>query len=247
MRRLYSTALCVCLLTATLGRVTLAESQSNDYKGVQDPFGDPSNYEFSEDEKEDKEFFHLGRYVMIGVDLGVGAFTGGLGRTTNPGFYAGAKFLYFFDKSICMELAGHYANHLDTVNPAAGQILRIDTNLIPLTLGFRYYFDTKNAPKAIAIANPYLGVGGGVYVRTQNVTLDKGFTNVTNGTTYSFGGYGAAGLEFPIYRRHVYAGVDARFHFIFFPDANNTFGLAPGTVDRSGNYFTTTASITYNF
>ena len=50
--------------------------------GVSDPFGDPTNYEFQEDEKEDKEFFHLGRYVMFGVDLGAGIYTGGLGATT---------------------------------------------------------------------------------------------------------------------------------------------------------------------
>src|SRR5262249_30149836 len=107
MRRLYTTALCVCLLMASYGRVTRAESQSNgDYKGVTDPFGDPSNYEFSEDEKEDKEFFHLGRYVMLGADVGIGAFTGGLGRTANPGLYIGAHMMYFFDKSIAFEIAG---------------------------------------------------------------------------------------------------------------------------------------------
>src|SRR5262249_28228813 len=156
----------------------------------------------------------------LGVDLGVAAFTGGLGRTTNPGFYAGVKLLYFFDRSICMEISGHYANHQDTIQPDGNHLLNIDTNMVPTNMGFRYYFDTKNAPKAISMANPFLAVAGGVYMRTQNVTANKGFSQVSDGTTYSFGGNAGGGLEFNIYRRHIYLGIDARFHLIFFPDSN---------------------------
>ena len=224
-----------------------AESQGSEYKGVTDPFGDPANYEFAEDEKEDKEFFHLGRYLMFGIDVGVGIFTGGLGRTVAPGFYVGGRIQYFFDKAICLEAAIHYSNHLDTITLDQNTILEIDTNMIPINVGFRYYFDTKNAPKAIAIANPYLAFGGGMYMRGQNVIQNQGFTvDNSETTTNNFGGYGGGGVEFTIYRRHIYLGVDLRYHLVFFTDEAEDFGQA-GAVFRDGDYFTTNLTITYNF
>jgi hypothetical protein len=71
------------------------ESQGGDYKGVTDPFGDPTAYEFSEDEKNDKEFFHLGRFFMLGLDFGLGSFTGGLGENSESAFYWGAHCIFF--------------------------------------------------------------------------------------------------------------------------------------------------------
>lgn len=239
---------CVLLLGFCLCTRVRAESQGSEYKGVTDPFGDPANYEFAEDEKEDKEFFHLGRYLMFGIDFGVGIFTGGLGRTVEPGPYVGARLVYFFDKAIAFEAAAHYSNHLDKVVAGSAE-LQIDTNMIPITLGFRYYFDTKNAPKAIAIANPFLAFGGGIYMRNQNVIAATGGFEVegaNDATTSNFGGYGGGGVEFAIYRRHIYLGVDARYHFVFFTDESADF-RQPGLVDRSGDYFTTCLTLTYNF
>lgn len=237
----------ILLFLVFVGRATFAESQGQDYKGVVDPFGDPANYEFAEDEKEDKEFFHLGRYLMLGVDFGVAIFSGGLGRTVEPGPYLGARLIYFFDKAIALEAAVHYSNHLDTINPNPSQLLEIDTSMIPIDVGFRYYFDTRNAPRAIAIANPYLAFGGGVYMRSQNVLPSVTQFNVTTGetTTSSFGTYGGGGVEFTIYRRHIYLGIDLRYHLVFFPDETETFGTQD--VDRSGDYVTAAATLTYNF
>lgn len=224
-----------------------AESQGSDYKGISDPFGDPANYEFAEDEKEDKEFFHLGRYIMLGVDIGVALFTGGLGRFIDPGFSVGGRLLYFFDRSIAFELAAHFSNHRDLVNPKAGQLLDVDVTVIPINAGFRYYFDTRNAPKAIAIANPYLAFGGGAYILNQNVVEQQG-VSVQNGSSTSFGGYAGAGVEFTVYRRHVYLGLDLRYHLVFFPNENaETLGGLVTEGDRAGDYFTTGVTLTYNF
>ncbi len=224
-----------------------AESQGSEYKGITDPFGDPANYEFAEDEKEDKEFFHLGRYLMLGVDVGIGIYTGGLGKTVAPGPYFGARLQYFFDKSICLEASGHYAQQEDILTVSATQQLTIATDLLPITLGFRYYFDTKNAPKAIAIANPYLAFGGGAYLRQQTVTGATGGLSATVGdsNTSNFGGYAGGGVEFSIYRRHIYLGADFRYHLIFFVDESDNLGIQGA--DRSGDYFTGVLSITYNF
>jgi hypothetical protein len=241
------------LLIAVLGvcwcapRSALAESQGNDYKGITDPFGDPTNYEFAEDEKEDKEFFHLGRYLMLGVDTGLAIFTGGLGRSVNPGFFVGLKLQYFFDRQICLELAGHYSNHLDQLRPDANNGADIDTNMIPITMGFRFYFDTRNAPKAIAIANPYLAAGGGVYLRSLSVIQSQGNIQLPTTSSTSFGAYGGGGVEFSVYHRHIYLGIDLRYHYIFFPDADSTFGGSLQSGDRSGQYFTSALSISYNF
>ncbi len=230
----------------TLSPVTArAESQDSDYKGVTDPFSDPTNYEFAEDEKEDKEFFHLGRYLMLGVDTGVGIFTGQMGSTAKPGFYVGVKLIYFLDKSFALEAAGHYSKHVQSVIPDAARVLELDVTLIPITAGFRYYFDTKAAPKAIAIANPFLAFGAGAYIREQRVLQDT--AAVLDGgaaTSSAFGGYGGAGVEFSIYRRHLYLSFDLRYHLIFFNDEGEKF-FTDG--DRGGDYFTGVIGFTYNF
>lgn len=224
-----------------------AESQGSDYKGITDPFGDPANYEFAEDEKEDKEFFHLGRYIMLGVDLGANIFTGGLGATVQPAAAFGAKLLYFFDKSLCLEASAHYSNHLDEITAPGTTPLRIDTNLTQFKLGFRYYFDTKSAPRAVAVANPYLAFGGGVYLRNQSVINNSPGFNVDTGdaTSSNFGGYAGGGVEFNIYRRHVYLGLDLRYHMVFFSDEDSNFGV--DSVNRGGDLFMSLISLTYNF
>jgi hypothetical protein len=236
-----------------LAKPCWAESQGTDYKGITDPFGDPANYEFADDEREDKDFFHLGRFLMLGIDGGVGLYTGGLGKTVNPGFYIGAHLLFFFDRSLALEGAAHYVDQQDNLNLNNGtDILIVDENLIPLTLGMRYYFDVRNAPKAIAVANPYLAAGAGVYIRLENVLKQTGhFATVTstaggnNANSTSFGGHGGGGIQFDIYHRHIFLGLDMRYHVIFFPDTNDDLNVQG--VDNSGNFVTATVGLTYNF
>ncbi len=248
-RHLYAVVILATILVAMMSHKAVAESQNEDYQGITDPFGDPSQYEFAEDEKEDKEFFHLGRFLMFGIDVGVGLFTGGLGSTNTPAFYAGAHFIYFFDRSFALEIAGHFGSDVDTPKSSSGNGGTINTTLIPITLGFRYYFNTADAPRAVAIANPYLGLGAGIYLRSQEPSSASSY-NEPSSTTSSFGAYGAGGIEFLIYRKHIYLGIDARYHLVFFaPDLTTSVNGGPTAIpgSRSGNYFTTTASITYNF
>ena len=233
----------------SMGGQVRAESQSTDYKGVADPFGDPANYEFAEDEREDKEFFHLGRYLMLGVDFGTGIFTSGLGQTTSPAFYVGAKIVYFFDKQLAFEGGFHYGRHENTMQPTTTKALKLDTIIIPITLGMRYYFDTKNAPKAIAVANPYLAAGGGIYMRSESVLVSNNFpyNQGQSATTNNYGVYFGGGTEFNIYRKHIYLGLDFRYHFIFFNDEESTLNNNLPVGGRSGDYFTGGLSLTYNF
>lgn len=228
-----------------------AESQENEYKGITDPFGDPANYEFAEDEKEDKEFFHLGRYLMFGFDVGAGIFTMGLGRNTDAAFYGGARLIYFFDKHIGFEVAAHYARHLGQISNGSS-IAELDVQLIPLTGAFRYYFETKESPRALAIANPYVVMGAGSYYRSQRPTSDPGSIISGGSEGTNFGLQAGGGLEFSIYRRHVYLGIDFRYHAVFFEDEDgivdsNTGQLTISGDDRSGDYITSALTLTYNF
>ena len=226
-------------------RSSYAESEEEDYSGVTDPFGDPSNYEFKQDEKEDKQYFHLGRFLMLGLDLGYGIVTQGLGSSTSPSFYFGGRVVYFFDLNIAMELGVHYSSLLTSYRPVQGTFLDINMELVPITLGIRYYIPVQGAPKPIAIANPYVCAGLGDYLRTQT-TLDQQnspFT-VPNSTTSNFGFFVGGGLEFPIYGNHLFVGADFRYHFIYFTDRNNYF-FTPG--DRNGGYFTPAVIANYSF
>lgn len=207
-----------------------AESQGGDYKGITDPFGDPTAYEFSEDEKNDKEFFHLGRFFMLALDFGLGSFTSNLGENSESAFYSGAHFVYFFDKSLAFEGRGAYLKHLMTDGS--------ETSILPINFGFRFYPDIKNAPRPIALANPYLAAGGGLYIKTDDV-------NTGTQSTKNMGAYFGGGLEFLIYRRHIYLGADLRYHLVYFDNENLNSNADPNA--GSGNYFTTVFSIVYSF
>lgn len=225
-----------------------AESEPDSYRPISDPFGDPSDFEFAEGEKADKEFFHLGRFLMVGVDLGFNIFTGGLGSSIDPGFYVGGKLLYFFDKQLAFEATGHFSNHKDLVVINGSQSFEFDVSIIPITGGMRFYFDTNKAPRAIALANPYLAGGAGAYMRDRTLVAQTG-VNVSGGdtSTTAFGLYAGAGVEFAIYRKTIYLGLDLRYHFVFFDDEDDTIG---GTVEegsRGGDLFTPTLTLTYNF
>lgn len=241
-------ALVFLLGTTLISSGLWAESGTGDYPGVADPFADPSQYEFSEEEKEDKEFFHLGRFLMIGIDLGAAIFTGGLGASTSPGLLVGGHLVYFFDKAIAFEGRFSYSNHLDSPRGAGNTGADIDLNMLSAVGGFRYYFDTKSAPRAIAIANPYLAFGGGVYMRSPVVIDNSGGVNTASVIDdTAFGGYGGGGIEFLIYRQHIYLGLDLRYHMVFFPNENDTLGNLLQVGDRGGDYFTTSLTLTYNF
>ncbi len=234
------------LATLFLVPAALTAESKSDYPGVADPFSDPAQYEFSDEEKEDKEFFHLGRYMLLTLDLGAGIFSGGLGATAAPGFLFGGNLVYFFDKSFAFEFRGSFSNHFDRVVGSSGYI-EIDTNITGIEGGFRYYFDTKAAPRAIAIANPFLSAGGGVLMRSQqqirSTVGNQQFVPTTN-----FAAYAGAGVQFAVYRGHVYLGLDLRYHLVFFPDeATGTLnGLVPIGA-RAGDYMTTALTATYSF
>lgn len=246
MKQIYWFIPLLVFCLSTLAVPAFAESQENDYKGISDPFGDPSSYEFSDDEAQDKEFFHLGRFMMLGLESGVGIFNGGLGTTTEPALYAGMKLLYFFDKSIALELAAHFARHLDSLIASNSTFAQIQTDMIPVTAGIRYYFDTRSSPKALAIANPYLAVGPGAYLRLQNTVAAGAGMQLDSTDNTNFGLYAGGGIEFLIYRKHIYLGIDARYHMVFFLD-EGTQTLGGMRVDRSGDYMTLSMSLTYSF
>lgn len=236
----------VCLFFLSLSGATVyAESQQGDYPGVTDPFADPSQYEFNEEEKEDKEFFHLGRFLMFGVDGGAGIFTGGLGTSAGAGMMLGARLLYFFDKSLAIEGRFHFSQHLDVI---IGQSQNADRDVQMMSFGggFRFYFDTKSAPRAIAIANPYLAAGAGVYMRNQAM-ISGTMPLPAFESDSSFGGFAGGGIEFLIYRKHVYLGVDIRYHLVFFSDENDTLSGQVFDGDRAGDYLNTLVTLTYSF
>lgn len=233
-------------LAVAMPRPVVAESQSGEYRGINDPFGDPSNYEFADDEREDKEFFHLGRFLMIGFEVGLGVFTGGLGSSVNPGPAFGGRILYFFDKSLALELSGAFGQHLDTIPVAGGGSVNSDLAMTNLSLGFRYYFDVKDAPKAIAVANPYLALSPGIYFKTvTQLDTNPGLALPDAGDESGFGASAGGGVEFNIYRRHIFLGVDLRYHMIFFPSESALIANEAGR--RAGDYFRAAATLNYSF
>lgn len=223
------------LILASLLLGYAIQADPGEYPGVADPFADPSQYEFADDEKDDKEFFHLGRFFMLGIDVGANIFTGGLGASTSPGILFGGRVLYFLDKLLALEGRVHLSSHLD--QPSGSDL---DVAVLSYGGGLRYYFDITSAPRAIAIANPYLALGAGAYQRSFNVVSGAAPPNLQS---MSFGANLGGGVEFLVYRKHVYIGLDLRYHLIFFPDE----GSAMGSILRDGDIFSSALTMTYNF
>lgn len=244
MRFLCLIAILIALCAPRSGR---AESQ-----GVSDPFGDPDEVEAEQPapERHDKKtrVFHLTRSVMLGADVGAGVFTGGLGQTNATGAYFGARLVYFFDDHLALEFAVHYAHDVDTISPPnTTNYTQIDTQVIPITVGLRYsIFDGKASKRAIVRCNPYLIGGPGVYLRQQSQIQHSGI-DFTPGSPTSFGVFAGGGVEFAVYDRSLFLGVDLRYHLVFWSDADDTMGNLLKAGARSGGYFTPVATLTYSF
>ena len=218
---------------------------------INDPFGDPGEPSPSpsvdNDEDEGPPAPIIRRKHFLGVYGGIGMFTGGLGSTTKPAGTAGVKFVYLWRPNIGIELSAQYSYHLDVVEPSAGQSVNIQTTLIPIVAGLRYYFGGLKPGKFARVANPYLAGGAGLYHRYQDIVNATGGLEIHSGSavTSSFGAYVGGGLEFGLFHKRLYIGTDLRYNFIFFsPDLT---GLSLPSGSRSGGYFAAVVPLTFNF
>jgi hypothetical protein len=243
-----------CWLVAGLAFAPLAHAQYQ--------YQDYDDYSaFSTDPVElDNEVSELfGRFFQNSVYAGTNILTGGLGKVYPAGVMLGMKFTFYFDKIWAGEIGAGWSQSSGTYNETntgtPGIEIEQSMALVPIQLGIRYGFDQDLLPRGFGIIHPYLAANVEYVFRSEAVkgspTLDglanetlksklvEGSINTSTGIGFNAGG----GMEFDVYRKKIYLGLDLRYHFLFWSDAD----VLIGKLDRRGNSVSILGSVTYNY
>jgi hypothetical protein len=200
--------------------------------------------EFNEEENEEEElrFLQYGRYFGVSLGLGVQTLDGGRANIWEGGFPVfDFKIHYWFDFNLAMDMGFYTAKHSYNMGTALGGLT--DVSIFHIGLDVKYYFDTKDIAAPITFANPYVIVGMGQFSKTETPE------NVSNQTSFStFGASLGLGLEFAIRPKKTYFEVEAKAHFVSFPDdGENESRFAAFTDDFSGRFYTFTGSFLFTW
>lgn len=219
---------------------------------------------FSTDPVElDNEVSELfGRFFQNSFRVGTNILTGGLGQAYAAGILLDFKFIFFFDKIWAGEIGAGWAQHSGIYNSTNTKVSNISIRqkmaLVPIQIGIRYGFDQELLPRGFAVMNPYLSANAEVIFRseavlgTPNTTgvastngsalaakFVQGAINTSRGVGVNFGG----GMEFDVYRKKLYMGLDLRYHLLFWSDAD----VLIGKLERRGNAVSILGALTYNY
>lgn len=209
----------------------------------------------------DNEYTEVfGRFFQMSLHLGTGIYTSSLGSTYSAGALFGGRFIFYFDKRFAAELSASYARHSglynqDNTGSTAPLDIELTSSVIPLAIGLRYAFDQDSLPRGFSSMNPFLVAGAEMIFRSEAVEgtpttdgLTPALRNkyvtgaILNSTALgvNFGG----GVEFDVYRKKLYLGVDLRYHMMFWSDADTIIGV---NLDRRGNYMTILGTASYSY
>ena len=187
-----------------------------------DPFADYSEFEVASEEEADINFFRHGRFFNIGFLGGLRTFTDVMGEiySTKPTF--GLFITYFFDLQFALEFAYETGNHTLFVQGNGGS-LRSSVNISMTSFNLKYYFNTENLTRGLAILNPYIIGGFGQYTRVFAFVKDSAKSK-DGGTAFKLG----AGVEIPLLRKRMYLGFQGSFHYVNFPDEGSEIPVKDG-------------------
>jgi hypothetical protein len=202
---------------------------------------------------------YFGRFFESDFLLGAGLFTGDLAKSNASGFDLGVRFVFYFDKLWGGELGAGYFSHKSFYNQSntglASLNINLDTVMIPMSLGLRYSFDRDNLPRGISMMNPYVAVAGELMFRSEGVKYDSNIDALTDAdlkakfapgavvNTTAFGVNIGGGFAFDVYKSKILLGMDVRYHFLYWPDAE----IMVGNLSRTGGYFTAMGQVCYNY
>ena len=163
-----------------------------------------------------------------------------------------------FDRIWAAELGGGFGRLQGSYNEKNTQTTNVDLsmtmNLVPVYFGIRYGFDQDRLARGLSTMNPYIAINGEFIFRnevvigspvvdglstSQQVDYGKDGIKATSAFGVSLGG----GVEFDVYKRKVFLGLDLRYHMTFWTNANEFFGQ----LNRGGNMVTILGTASYNY
>ncbi|MBY0314671.1 MAG: hypothetical protein K2Q26_04085 [Bdellovibrionales bacterium] len=216
-----------------------------------DPFADFSEFEASADEEADIFFFKNGRFFNLALLLGGRMWTQELGKLYTPSVAFGLYAAYFFDIRSAIQVSYISSSHKFTLDPKEDpggyDGYNGNVNLSSVAVHYKYYFNTANITRGFADLNPYLIGGFSVNYRTITVTGEDILVK-SNPTGVEMG----FGLEIPFSRNKMYLGIQAMYHYINFPDENESLKTGTnGSIDTGilpqGDFVSALLSLGVNF
>jgi hypothetical protein len=243
------------LLAILLGFIPLLSRAQFDGNQTYDDYG-----AFATDPVDlDQEYADImGRFFQTTFLAGSGIPNGDLGKAYAAGVEMGLKFVLYMDRVWGVELWGNWGRYNGVYNEANTETTGVDIKtrmtLIPFGFSFRYGFDLDTLPRGIAMMNPYFSAGPEIVFRSESVNSGSDTTGLDpdvqgrflEKSTRNTTGYGAhfgGGVEFDVYKKKLFAGVETRYHVIVWSDADELVGK----LGRRGHLLTLMGTLNYNY
>ena len=180
-------------------------------------------------EEADINFFRHGRFLTVGFNFGMRAFTGELNKLYASAPTYGLFMSYFMDMRSAVELGFNTGDHNFEVSKGADR-LGGNVSLTMIHLNLKYFFNTQNLTRGFGALNPYVLGGFSQVYRTYTLSGADNFSRES-----TMGMNAGAGLEVPIMRKKAFIGAQAVYRYINFRDENNSitngsavdFGVKP--------------------
>lgn len=200
------------------------------YEGddVYDPFADYSEFEESNQEEQDINFFRNGRFFNISLLVGGRMFPGGgMTEYVEPSLSPGVALTYFFSLRLALQISYIYSQHM--LGPIGGANTANNDGVIEGNLGvssigldMKYYFNTANVTRGLAALNPYILGGFSQNTRTFSL-VDQTIVAKDEGAGFDIG----VGIEFPFARNDMYLGIQATYTYVTFSTENRPYDTSP--------------------
>ena len=193
----------------------IAQADGND---AYDPFADYSEFEESQDEEEDLNFFRNGRLLTVGFAAGYRGWTDILGKIYTGNGAFGLNISYFFDLRFAMQFGYMASAHTITLTGGNFTPTQGNVNISDLSLNLKYYMNTANVTRGLAALNPFILLGFSQIYRTITVS---GYSDYAKDS--AMGANLGLGLEIPIMRNKMYFGVEALYQYVAFADEGKEY------------------------
>ncbi len=194
-----------------------------------DPFADYSEFDQTQDEEADINFFRNGRFVTLGFIGGARNFTGaGLGKMYKSAPAFGLFLSYFFDLRFALQFSFTTSDHVFSVS-SNSQTARGTVSMTNFGLDMKYYINTQNVTKGLAQFNPYFIGGFSRIDRTTRISDVQGFGK-EGAMAFDLG----AGIELPMLNNRMFFGAQGMYQLVNFRDENSE--IVFDNNDRTGKY-----------
>lgn len=189
-----------------------------------DPFIDYNEFDTSEDEEDDINFFTHGRFLSVAIALGPRLFTQTLGKISSTNVGAGVLLDYFFNLRTSLQAGILTGSNSYSFFTPSNQPIRGAFHLTSFGVGVKYYFDPQNLVQVLARLNPYSMFGYAMVRRTTGEDRLEALAK-EDASSFRFGG----GMEINFNKRKTFVGLQITYNLILFSDEKSEVFINDGT------------------